>query len=151
MASDATVSDQRIINAPAGTIFDLLADPARHGQIDGSGTVLSGRSGNPDRLSQGATFSMSMKQGVPYRISNTVVEFDEDRRIAWRHMGRHVWRYDLEPIDETTTRVTETFDWGPAVAGFLYPLVGVPERNLRAITKTLERLAEAVEEPPAAG
>ena len=56
---------------------------------------------------------MSMKKGVPYKITNEVVEFDEPTVIAWRHMGQHVWRYRLRPVDGGT-EVTEEFDWGVA-------------------------------------
>ena len=31
----------------------------------------------------GSTFGMSMKVGIPYSMTNTVVEFEENRRIAW--------------------------------------------------------------------
>ena len=51
--------------------------------------------------------------GVPYLTKNTVVEYDEDRLIAWRHLGKHRWRYELEPV-EGGTKVTETFDWSTA-------------------------------------
>jgi uncharacterized protein YndB with AHSA1/START domain len=84
--ADDQVARTRFVPAPAQEIFDLLADPRQHALIDGSGTVQSAVSG-PERLSQGATFGMSMKMGVPYRIKNTVEEFEEGRRIAWRHAG----------------------------------------------------------------
>ena len=60
---------------------------------------------------------MSMKIGVPYSISNTVVEFEEGSVIAWQHFGRHIWRYRLEPVPGGTT-VTEEFDYrrGPVPA-----------------------------------
>lgn len=80
-----------VINAPAQRIFDIIADPYRHPEFDGSGTVKKGSSG-PHRLSQGATFGMDMKLGFPYKIKNTVEEFDEPTQIAWRHAGRHRWR-----------------------------------------------------------
>ncbi len=139
------VQASRIIAADAESIFDVLADPSLHGAFDGSGTVVSGASDNPNRLSKGERFSMSMKMGVPYRITNKVVEFDENRLIGWRHPGGHIWRYELEAIDDSTTKVTETFDYGPALAAPLYRLVNIPERNLRAIVKTLNRLADQVE------
>ena len=69
------------------------------------------------RLTLGATFGMKMKLGVPYPIENTVVEFEENRLIAWRHMGGHRWRYELEPVDDGT-KVTETFDWSTSKAPF---------------------------------
>lgn len=139
------VSVSRTIAAGAADIFDILADPGRHHLIDGSGTVVAGASSNPERLSMGAKFGMSMRIVVPYRMSNEVVEFEENRRIAWRHLGHHVWRYELDPISDTETMVTETFDWGVARAPFFYEWVGYPERHKVNITATLERLAQVVE------
>ena len=104
------VSASRVIAASPEAIFDLLADPDQHHVIDGSGTVQAARSGNPTRLTLGAKFGMDMKMGVPYKITNEVVELEENRRIAWRHFGHHIWRYELEPV-EGGTKVTESFDW----------------------------------------
>ncbi len=83
---------------------------------------------------------------VPYRISNRVVEFEEDRLIAWRHFAGHRWRYELEPLGTSTTRVTETFDYsrmGP-ISAAIVRLAGFPEKNRRGIEQTLERLADVV-------
>ncbi|MGH3626034.1 MAG: SRPBCC family protein [Sciscionella sp.] len=137
-------SEAKTIAAPAGRIFDLLADPAQHALIDGSGTVRGSRGQANRRLSLGAKFGMDMKMGVPYRISNTVVEFDENRLIAWRHFGGHRWRWELTPVDEHTTEVRETFDYSTAPAGALYPLIGFPERNRKGIHASLERLEKVV-------
>ena len=134
-----SVSRSVVVPAPAEEVFALLADPRRHSEIDGSGTVKGAMSG-PDRLSAGASFGMRMRYGVPYVIKNTVVEFEEGRRIAWRHFGHHVWRYELEPLDGGT-RVAETFDWAPARAPKVLELLGIPARNARSIEATLERLA----------
>lgn len=142
---DRQVSVTRTIGAPANVIFDLLADPASHQLIDGSDTVVKSASANPDRLSLGARFGMDMKLGVPYKISNEVVEFEEDRLIAWRHFGHHIWRYELEPLSDSETRVTETFDWGSARLPVAYEIVGYPDKHLVNMTKTLERLASVVE------
>lgn len=90
------ISRSRTIPAPAGRIFDLLADPAAHPRFDGSGSVKAAR-GNPSRLSLGDRFGMDMRIVVPYRITNEVVELEEGRRIAWRHYGGHIWRYELKP------------------------------------------------------
>ncbi len=140
------VSATRVIGAPAATIFDLVADPARHHMFDGSGTVNGGRRSNPTRLELGSKFSMDMRMFVPYRISNEVVDFEEGRVIAWRHLGHHEWRYELRPIDDNTTEVTESFDWGKArFPAALYELVNYPEKNLAGIKATLERLAQVVE------
>lgn len=121
-------------------IFDLLADPTKHSLIDGSGTVREARPGNPERLSLGAKFSMSMRQGLPYKITNEVVEFDEPNVIAWRHMAHHVWRYRLRPVDGGT-EVTEEFDWGVALVPAALKATGTTRKNAKAIEATLDRLA----------
>jgi uncharacterized protein YndB with AHSA1/START domain len=132
------VSASRVVPASPQEIFDLLADPRQHHVIDGSGMVQGAVSG-PDRLSLGARFGMSMRMGIPYRITNTVVEFEEGRRIAWRHFGQHRWRYELEPVDGGT-KVTETFDLS-TVPALLRPGTRVMGRkNGEAIERTLDRL-----------
>ena len=98
-----------VINAPAAKIFDLLANPRRHPDIDGTHTVVGIISG-PERLFLDAKFGMNMHLGVSYRISNTVVEFEDGKLIAWRHLGRWRWRYQLRTLSPTQTEVTETFD-----------------------------------------
>ncbi len=137
------VSHTRTIPAPAGDIFELLADPRRHHEIDGSDMVQAARVGGPERLSMGAKFGMDMKFGpIPYRITNEVVTFEEGREIAWRHFGHHVWRYELTPVDEHTTEVTERFEWGEARVPAMYPLAKYPQQHDGNIERTLERLAE---------
>lgn len=130
----------RLIPAPAAEIFELLATPARHSVIDGSGTVRGAQPRTPDRLSPGAKFGMNMKILAPYKILNTVVEFEEGRRIAWRHFGGHVWRYVLAPVDERHTQVTEEFDPTNSRSPRLLRLVSATPRNQRSIKHTLDRL-----------
>ncbi|KUP96351.1 SRPBCC family protein [Thermobifida cellulosilytica] len=140
------VSRSAVIAAPAEKIFAIIADPRRHPDIDGSAMVRGNLYG-PERLEAGSTFGMSMRLlGIPYRTRNRVVEYEPDRRIAWRHFGPHRWRWELEPVDENTTRVTETFDYSHAGPyAFLYRLVGYPSRNARAIEASLQRLKQLLE------
>lgn len=133
-----------VIDAPAAQIFDIIADPYRHPEFDGSGTVKKGLSG-PHRLSKGATFGMDMKMGFPYKIKNTVEEFDEPTRIAWRHAGRHRWRYELRAIDDNTTEVTETFDGSTALFPPALNVMKAYDKNQTAILKSLVRLKTLVE------
>src|ERR687890_1401713 len=108
--TDRLVSETTTIAAPPDVVFRIVADPRQHPRIDGSGSVRDVITG-PERLEKGATFGASMKLfGVPYTIRNRVVEFEQDRRIAWRHFGAHRWRYELEPTSDGRTRVTETWD-----------------------------------------
>jgi hypothetical protein len=145
--TNRVVAVERFIPASPQAIFDVLADPSRHPEIDGSSSVKAARAGAPDRLTLGATFSMSMKIGVPYSITNTVVEFEEGEVIAWQHFGRHIWRYRLEPADGGT-RVTEEFDYRKARSPQVLELLRYPTRHVGDMERTLERLAEAVTTRP---
>ncbi len=133
-----------VINAPIQTVFDIVADPRRHCEFDGSGTVKANTFA-PDRLTKGATFGMEMKLGVPYKIKNTVEEFDEPSRIAWRHAGRHRWRYEFRAIDDHTTEVVETFDGSTAIFPPALNLMNAYDNNQKAILKTLVRLKALAE------
>jgi uncharacterized protein YndB with AHSA1/START domain len=143
--SSRSVSASAVVAADPAAVFDLLADPRRHAEFDGSGTVRQAVAG-PDRLAPGARFGMAMRWGVPYRIRNTVVEFEEGKRVAWRHFGRHVWRYELTAAPGGT-RITETFDWGPSLSPWALEKWGAPQRNLASIRTTLRRLTDIFGEP----
>jgi len=145
------VSVERVINAPPDAIFALLADPSRHQDFDGSGTVRDAKD-LPERLRLGSTFGMSMKMVVPYSMVNEVVEFEEDRRIAWQPRmralawvsGGRVWRYDLEPVDGGT-RVTETWDISKEKSKAFIRSGGKKAR--RDMEATLARIDEIVTAP----
>ena len=133
-----------VIAAPAHVVFELLANPYRHPDFDGSGTLRGDVTG-PERLYLGAKFGMNMRIKINYRILNTVVEFDENRLIAWRHFGRHRWRYELLEITPHQTQVTETFDGTDALFPPALRLIGAYEKNQVAIAKTLVRLKRLIE------
>lgn len=133
------------INAPAAVIFDLLADPRNHPLFDGSDT-LRGNVRGPERLELGSQFGMDMHMFANYRIKNTVKEFDTNTLIAWCHPGHHRWRYELEPIDDSTTRVIETFDGSTARFPPALKIMNAYENNQKAILKTLVRLKKVAEE-----
>ena len=144
--AERVLSVSRDIAAPAATIFDLLTDPARHGEFDGSGMVQELR-GDDDRLTLGSKFGMNMKMGLlPYRITNTVVEYEDERLIAWEHFGKHRWRYQLEPLhDGSSTRVTESFDWSTSRSPKMIEVMGYPKKHRPNIERTLANIAEIVE------
>jgi uncharacterized protein YndB with AHSA1/START domain len=134
------VSITRTIATTPDMIFELLADPSKHPLIDGSGTVRVAREGSPVRLELGSKFGMEMKMGATYKITNTVVEYEENRLIAWRHFVGHRWRWQLKPV-EAGTEVTETFDWSTARSPFLMGLSPFPKKNKEGIENTLTRLS----------
>jgi len=147
------VTVQRLIPAPAEAIFDLLADPGRHHEIDGSGTIVGARSAGERRLALGDSFGMDMDWGVNYATKNVVVEFEENRRIAWQTLapkplsyvltGR-IWRYELEPV-EGGTIVRETWDTRQEALPSRYvvraTLTDLTRRNME---KTLQRIQDVV-------
>lgn len=140
------ISESVDVDAPPEVVFAILADPRQQSRIDGSGSVRALIKG-PDRLSKGATFGVDMKLfGVPYKIRNTVVEFEEGRRIAWRHFGGHRWRYVLEP-HAGGTRVTESFDYSMYALPqrLVIELARFPARNREGIRGTLVKLKAAAE------
>jgi uncharacterized protein YndB with AHSA1/START domain len=152
------LSVERTIPAPPEVIFDVLSDPSKHSLIDGSG-MLQGTSGqdpseDEERLALGDTFGMGMKMAaMRYSTVNRVVEFEDDRRIAWqtgptgawgRVLAGRIWRYQLEPV-EGGTRVVESWDITPDHQRFLLKLGGVYwGKTRRDMERTLARLEELV-------
>jgi hypothetical protein len=130
-----------VINAPASKIFDVLANPASHQLFDGSGTIQKSLSG-PDRLFLGAQFSMGMKIKVPYRIKNTVVAFEENKKITWCHLMKWTWCYELADLGDGTTQVTESFDASniPFYAKRWLKITGAMAHNPKWMAKSLVRL-----------
>lgn len=144
--SKYVVREELFIKAPANLLFDLVADPRQHPHLDGSGTVRSADIEAPERLSLGATFSMGMRMGLPYRMGSTVVEFEEGKRIAWRPSAGQIWRYTFTPTDGGTV-VAEEWDARGSRLRLLFVLAGFPSRNRRGMAATLERLREITETP----
>jgi uncharacterized protein YndB with AHSA1/START domain len=131
------------VHAPAADVFALLADPHRHPELDGSGTLRQVPVTGPDRLSEGAKFSVGMKQyGVPYKITSKVTAFEDGRLIEWQHPLGHKWRWELTEVEPGTTEVTETFDYTTAKGGKALELFKQPDKTGVGITRTLEALAQ---------
>jgi uncharacterized protein YndB with AHSA1/START domain len=139
--SDLATSARIEINAPAQQIFDLIADPRCHQLFDGSGTVQGSISG-PVRLHLGAKFGMAMKIRLPYRITNTVVAFEEGRKISWCHLMKWTWSYELKDLDAGRTEVTEIFDASdiPWLASKWLAATGSIARNPKWMAKSLVQL-----------
>ena len=143
-------SVERVVAAPPAAVFALLADPSRHREIDGSGTVRDAVEGSR-RLALGDRFGMRMRAGAPYTMVNEVVELEPDRRIAWqarpvqtwaqRFIGGRIWRYELEPVDGGTL-VRETWDiTHEAVKPVVWPLRGLTKVSMN---RTMDRITRLV-------
>ena len=116
---DGVVSARREVRAPASQIFSILATPSRHPDFDGSG-MLRGAEGDDVLTGVGSEFLMRMylEEFSDYVMKNTVVEFEQDRRLVWepeRHdqedeHWHYRWGFELEPTARDVTTVTEFYD-----------------------------------------
>jgi uncharacterized protein YndB with AHSA1/START domain len=150
-----TVNVERVINAPASAIFALLADAGKHATFDGSGTV-DHTTAESIPLSLGTTFSMRMNGRpesffLPYTMHNEVIEFEQDRRIAWQPtalkglVGGRIWRYELSPAEGGGTVVRETWDVSRDKQKVMLKLGSMPKQAEQGMRATLERIAELLE------
>lgn len=134
------------VAAPVADLYALAADPRRHHELDGSGTVRDNIK-MPSNLVVGSKFSTHMKMfGVPYRITSTITELKPNEVIEWRHPLGHRWRWEFESLSPTLTRVTETFDYRDAggIKNKLkyYERMGFRKANASGIEATLARLRD---------
>lgn len=143
MADDLTASATTHVDASAEEVFDFVRRPANHAVINGDGSVQGDRQGPEVLTGQGQTFKMSMKMlGLPYGMTNTVVEYEEGRRIAWRTAGRVLWRWEAEPLPGGGCTVTETFDLSPSPVKPALKLVGFPRRHQENLEKSVVNVAK---------
>jgi uncharacterized protein YndB with AHSA1/START domain len=149
-----TVSVERVIKAPAADIFTLIADAGKHSSFDGSGTVDHTTSASIP-LKLGTTFSMKMRGRpetlfLPYTMHNKVIEFEQDRLIAWQPtalgglIGGRIWRYELEPADGGTL-VRETWDISRDRQRPMLKIGSMPKQAEDGMRATLERIAALLE------
>lgn len=114
MSEQRIISAQGVIHAPAETIFELIADPARQPEWDGNDNLSTAEGGQRVR-GVGEVFTTVLTNGKVR--PNEVVAFEEGRLIAWKPSPEgqpqpgHLWRWDLEKLDEARTKVTHTYDW----------------------------------------
>jgi uncharacterized protein YndB with AHSA1/START domain len=149
-----TVSVERVIKAAPDKIFALLADAGKHASFDGSESV-DHASQQSVPLSMSSKFGMAMRGRketlfVPYRTTNTVVEYEPDRRLAWQTtafgglLGGRIWRYELSPT-EGGTLVRETWDVSADKQKPLITRGSVPKQTEDGMRATLERIAKLLE------
>jgi uncharacterized protein YndB with AHSA1/START domain len=152
-----SVAVSRRIQAPAARIFEVLADPRRHADIDGS-DMLRGAVSDDVITSVGDVFSMKMYMGEvgDYVMMNYVVEFEPSRRIGWEPApgdaaasedgeypigvpAGHRWSFELTPDGADATIVTEIFDCSSAPED-LREATQNGETWINGMTATLARL-----------
>lgn len=113
-AAPRVISVTETIHAPAATIFELIADPARQPEWDGNANLLTAPAGQRVHA-VGDEFAMSLHKGTTNY--NRIIEFEEGRRIAWQPHPEgedapgHVWKWEIAPVSANESRVTHTYDW----------------------------------------
>ena len=141
-AGPKRVAKRILVNAPAAEIFALVADPHRHAELDGSGTVRDVDVKGPHHLAVGDKFTVGMKQyGLPYKITSTATDVQEGKVVEWQHPLGHKWRWELTPGGDGATEVTETFDYSTAKVPLMITAFGYDKKNADGMASTLERLA----------
>ena len=151
-----SVSVKTIIAAPAEAIFAVLADPARHAAIDGTGWVRDPLDDQP-LTAAGQVFRMAMfhpnHPDGDYQVANRVKVFDPPSAISWEpgqdnddgslSFGGWIWRYDLTSVGPSRTEVTLTYDWS-AVPDALRQHIGFPPFPPEHLDNSLAHLARLV-------
>jgi uncharacterized protein YndB with AHSA1/START domain len=171
MTNQPTVGQESVhatltVAVPAARVFAVLADPATHSSIDGTGWVQAPVDRAP-LTEAGQVFRMDMYHpGHPdgnYRVANEVQVLDPPRAIGWRtgtekddghlEFGGWFWRYDLAPIGPSETEVTLTYDWS-AVPQSIREYLRFPPFGPEHLANSLHHLAELAvptSEPPGRG
>ena len=134
------------IAAPADKIFELIADPSLQPRWDGNDNLAEAPTDQRVRA-VGDVFTMTITMGSIRE--NHVVEFEEGRLIAWRpsEPGKeppgHLWRWELEPLDDSRTLVTHTYDWSRLTDEMRLPRARATTAD--KLQLSMERLAELAE------
>lgn len=90
---------------------------------------------------------MDMEIKIPYRITNTVLAFEEGKMISWSHLMKWTWTYELQDLGDGKTQVTETFS-GRDIHWYAkkwLDATGSLERNPKWMAKSLVQLKSLCE------
>ena len=152
MAQDQQIVVQRTIDAPAEDVFDVLSNPERHAELDGSGFVRSDE--RTDRIQAvGDVFTMNMSgdhMGGEYQTDNHVVAYGRNAVVGWATAPAGTeppgwtWVWELTGDGADRTDVTITYDWSKVTDKELLQKVGFPLVKESDLEDSLAKLAEAV-------
>lgn len=152
MTEDKKITVQRNIDASTSDVFDVLSNPARHPELDGSGFVLS--VDQADRITEtGQKFRMNMTgdhMGGDYQTDNVVTGYDQNRLLAWKTAPADQdppgweWMWELEAQGADATDVRLTYDWAAVTDPDLLSKVSFPLVSQAQLDDSLAKLAAAV-------
>lgn len=152
MSDDKSISVQRTIDAPTTAVFDVLSNPERHAEIDGSGFVVSDE--KTDRITAtGQVFRMNMAgdhMGGDYQTDNTVTGYDANHLLAWQTAPADTdppgweWVWELQAEGSEATDVRLTYSWDKVTDPGILEKVTFPLVDQTALESSLNNLAAAV-------
>ena len=152
MSADKSITVEREIPSPARDLFNVLSNPHRHTELDGSGFVRGLDKG--DRITKvGQQFTMNMSgdhMGGDYKTDNIISAFEDDKMIGWRTAPAGTeppgweWLWELRSQGSDATLVSLTYDWSKVTDPALLKKVRFPLVPESALEDSLGRLAEAV-------
>lgn len=151
MTDDKKITVERTIQAPTSAVFDVLSNPQRHPEIDGSGFVRGDL--GAQRIQQvGDVFTMDMTgehMGGDYQTDNTVTGYSPNQLLAWQTApaGQEPpgwqWVWELEAEGSEATRVRHTYDWSNVTDQELLAKIGFPlvsQADLEAALVNLDQV-----------
>lgn len=151
-SDNAKITVQRTIDASTAEVFDVLSNPERHPELDGSGFVRS--VDQADRITAtGQSFRMNMAgdhMGGDYQTDNVVTGYDPHRLVSWttapagQEPPGWEWVWELEAQGPDSTDVRLTYDWSKVTDQALLAKISFPLVPAEALEGSLAKLAEAV-------
>ena len=151
MSDDKRITVQRTIDAPTQDVFDVLSNPERHPELDGSGFVISDE--KTDRITgTGQVFRMNMTgdhMGGDYQTDNTVTGYDPNHLLAWQTAPADTeppgweWTWELTAQGSDATDVRLTYDWSKVTDPELLKKVSFPLVSQQQLEDSLANLAAA--------
>ncbi len=136
------VTASGVIDAPAADVFEKIADPAVQPSWDGNGNLGSAEPGQ--RVTKvGDVFTTILVSGTV--VDNRVVEFEEGTLIAWLPVyggGEpfgHLWRWEVTPLGDAKTQVTQTYDWTELTVEQVFPRAQSQDETY--LKNSIEKLA----------
>ncbi|KQR97312.1 polyketide cyclase [Williamsia sp. Leaf354] len=151
MTDQTSVTVERLIDASAKDVFDILTNPKRHVELDGSGFVRGDENG--ERISAvGDVFTMNMDgphMGGEYKTDNHVSGFAKDKLVAWKTAPAGTeppgweWLWELDSQGPDSTLVRLTYDWSKVTDKKLLEQIKFPLVSEGELEDSLGRLAAA--------
>ncbi len=152
MTADQKITVSRTIDASTSDVFNVLSNPERHAELDGSGFVVSDE--KSDRITAtGQSFRMNMTgdhMGGDYQTDNVVTGYDPNKLLAWKTAPAGAeppgweWLWELSAEGAGSTEVTLTYDWSAVTDQDLLQKLSFPLVPESALEDSLGRLAAAV-------